>query len=105
MARRGHERRLDAEWLYWQLIASGVGTVEVPGGGDRPKDRLPVASGDGGLPPGRVAEDIRSGRYLSLLERQRIAALREQGLSVRAIAARLGRAPSKVCRRLRRHLR
>jgi hypothetical protein len=28
MARRGRKRRLDAESRYWQMILSGVGTVE-----------------------------------------------------------------------------
>ncbi len=46
---------------------------------------------NGGLPSARVAESARSGRYLSLLERQRIATLRRDGPGVRAIAARLGR--------------
>ncbi|MGW6858362.1 helix-turn-helix domain-containing protein [Streptomyces xanthophaeus] len=45
-----------------------------------------------GLPP----ESSRSGRYLSLLERRRIASLREGGLAVREIAGLLGRAPSTV---------
>jgi IS30 family transposase len=48
---------------------------------------------------------VRSGRYLSLLERQRIASLHGQGLSVRAVAARIGRAPSTVSRELRRNMR
>ncbi|WP_183594752.1 helix-turn-helix domain-containing protein [Nocardioides soli] len=52
----------------------------------------------GGLPnaPGyrRFGASIARGqeRYLSLLERQRIAALRRHGLSIREIARRLGRA-------------
>lgn len=36
---------------------------------------------NGGLPPARLAEAARSGRFLSLLERQRIATLRERGHS------------------------
>ncbi|MDW5327178.1 helix-turn-helix domain-containing protein [Plantactinospora sp. KLBMP9567] len=39
-----------------------------------------------------------------MLERQRIATLRRQGMSVRAIAAQLGRAPSTVSRELRRNV-
>ncbi|WP_433221833.1 transposase [Dactylosporangium sp. CS-047395] len=50
-----------------------------------------------------MAEDARSNRYLSLLERQRIATLRRDGLGVRAIAAQLGRAPSTISRELRRN--
>ncbi|MET9023703.1 IS30 family transposase [Actinopolymorpha sp. NPDC004070] len=52
-----------------------------------------------------MAETARSSRYLSLLERQRIATLRGQGLSIRTIATRLGRAPSTVSRELRRNMR
>jgi transposase, IS30 family len=73
MARRGRKRRLDAESLYWQLIASGVGTVEAcreVGIGRKTGYRWRAENG--GLPPGRVAEEIRSGRYLSLLERQAV---------------------------------
>ncbi|MEJ8652799.1 helix-turn-helix domain-containing protein [Streptomyces sp. MS1.AVA.3] len=55
------------------------------------------------MPPERLPETERSGRSLSLPERQRIATLRERGLSVRAIAARLGRAPSTISRELRRN--
>jgi hypothetical protein len=47
----------------------------------------------GGLPPRRLAEAERGSRYLSLLERQRIATLRGQGLAVSAWEAR---APSIV---------
>ncbi|MFD3536989.1 transposase [Streptomyces sp. NPDC058664] len=43
------------------------------------------------------------GRYLSLLERKRIATLRERGLGVREIALRLERSPSTVSRELRRN--
>ncbi|MGW1027918.1 helix-turn-helix domain-containing protein [Streptomyces sp. NPDC002577] len=58
---------------------------------------------NGGLPPDRLPEAARSGRYPSLLERQRIATLRERGLSIQAIAARLGRAPSTISRELGRN--
>ena len=54
--------------------------------------------------PALVAESARDGRFLSLLERQRIASLRRQGLGVRAIAAQLRRAPSTVSRELRRNI-
>jgi transposase, IS30 family len=45
------------------------------------------------------------GRYLSQLERQRIATLRGRGFGVREIARRLGRSPSTVSRELRRNVR
>jgi IS30 family transposase len=43
------------------------------------------------------------GRYLSLAEREEIALGRAAGLSIRTIAARLGRAPSTISRELRRN--
>ncbi|WP_370453379.1 helix-turn-helix domain-containing protein [Geodermatophilus marinus] len=49
-----------------------------------------------------MAESSRSTRFLSLLERQRVATLRGRGLGVREIARRLGRAPSTISRELRR---
>ena len=51
----------------------------------------------------RLAEEVRSNRYLSLLERQRIAALHAQGVGVREVARRLDRSPSTVSRELRRN--
>ncbi|HNP65028.1 MAG TPA: helix-turn-helix domain-containing protein, partial [Woeseiaceae bacterium] len=44
-----------------------------------------------------------SGRYLSFSEREEIALLHAKELSVRAIARRLGRAPSTISRELRRN--
>lgn len=55
------------------------------------------------MPPLRRVEQDRSERYLSLLERQRIATLRRQGLSMREIARRLGRSPSTISREVRRN--
>jgi IS30 family transposase len=54
---------------------------------------------------GIIPDDLDGGcgRYLSLAEREEIALGRAQGLSIRAIAARLGRAPSTVSRELRRN--
>ena len=66
---------LELESEYWQLIMSGVGSVEackIVGIG--PKTGYRLRAENGGRPPARVSEDARSGRYLSLLERQRIAA-------------------------------
>ncbi|MFI7449663.1 helix-turn-helix domain-containing protein [Nonomuraea sp. NPDC049714] len=104
MARRGPKRRLDVESEYWRLVLSGVGTVgacRVLGIGRKTGYRWRAENG--GLPPVRVAESARSSRFLSLLERQRIATLRAQGLGVRAIAGRLGRSPSTISRELRRN--
>src|SRR5690349_7043886 len=105
MSRRGRKRQLDVESRYWQLLLSGIGTVQASrmvGTTRKTGYRWPAENG--GVPPGRLAEAARSNRYLSLLERQRIATLRGQGLGVREIARRIGRSPSTVSRELRRNL-
>ena len=105
MTRRGRKRRLVLEDEYWKLILDGVPTVEACrqiGIGRKTGYRWRAEVG--GLPPARVAEETRSSRYLTLLERQRIATLRERGHGVREIARRIGRAASTVSRELRRHL-
>ena len=105
MTRRGRKRRLVVEDEYWKLILDGVPTVEAcrqVGIGRKTGYRWRTEAG--GLPPARVAEEARCSRYLSLLERQRIATLRERGHGVREIARRLGRSPSTVSRELRRNL-
>jgi len=55
----------------------------------------------GGRPP--AAPRVVSARYLSLEERLQVADLHLAGASMRAIAARLGRAPSTISRELRRN--
>src|SRR6201997_1313227 len=105
MTRRGRKRRLVLEDEYWKLILDGVPTVEACrqiGIGRKTGYRWRAEAG--GLPPTRMAEETRSSRYLTLLERQRIATLRERGHGVREIARRIGRAASTVSRELRRHL-
>src|SRR4051794_27716843 len=88
-------------------MQSGVGTVaacKLLGIGRKTGYRWRAENG--GLPLARLAESARSGRYLSLLERQRIATVRERGLGERAEPARrLGQSPSTISRELRRHLR
>jgi IS30 family transposase len=104
MARRGRKRRLGIEDEYWQLILTGVGTVEackMVGIGRKTGYRWRAEHG--GLRPLRRVEPERSDRYLSLLERQRIATLHRQRLPMREIARRLGRAPSTISRELRRN--
>src|SRR6478609_215121 len=103
MTRRGRKRRLVLEDEYWKLILGGVPTVEACrqiGIGRKTGYRWRAEAG--GLPPARVAEETRSSRYLTLLERQRIATLREHRHGIREIARRIGRAPSTVSRELRR---
>ncbi len=59
----------------------------------------------GGIPPATLAPSSTplSGRYLSFAEREEIAVCRAQGLGVREIARRLGRAPSTISRESRRN--
>jgi transposase, IS30 family len=104
MGRRGRKRRLDVESEYWLLLAAGVGTVEACKRlGIGRKTGYRWRAEHGGLPPAALGEGVRSQRYLSLLERQRIATLRRDGLGVRGIARELGRSPSTVSRELRRN--
>jgi IS30 family transposase len=95
---------LDVESEYWRLLLSGVGTVEACqrlGIGRKTGYRWRAEYG--GLPPAALGEGVRSQRYLSLLERQRIATLHRDGLSMREIARELGRSPSTISRELRRN--
>jgi IS30 family transposase len=104
MGKRGRKRDLDREIRYWELLASGVGTVEACRRvGVTRKTGYRWRSEMGGViakKPSAV-----SGRYLSLFERQRIASWRDRGASVRDIARRIGRSPSTVSRELRRNCR
>lgn len=93
MARRGRKRRPGIEDEYWQLIKAGVGTVEAC-------TRVGIGRKTGYR---WRAERGGSGRYLSLLERQRIATQRRQGLTIRQIAQQLTRSPSTISRELRRN--
>src|SRR5689334_4619616 len=106
MGRRGRKRQLDVESRYWQLILSGIGTVEACRAvGITRKTGYRWRAEAGGSPPLRLSEARRSNRYLSLLERQRIATLHDRGLGVREIARRLDRSPSTISRELRRNVR
>ena len=104
MARRGKKRQLEVEARYWQLLASGIGTVaacKLVGITRKTGYRWRVEVG--GLTPVRLHEAVRSHRYLSLIERQRIASLKGQGVGVREIGRRLERSASTVSRELRRN--
>ena len=54
------------------------------------------------IPQHRIDQRI-STRYLGIEERERIADLHHQGLGVRAIARKIGRSPSTVCKELKRN--
>lgn len=107
MARRGRKRNLEKERLYWDLLASGLGTVEAcrqVGIGRR--TGLRWRRENGGVRPRRRVEEpaplATRRRYLSLFEPERIQTLASQGAGVREIARRLGRRPSTISRKLRR---
>jgi Helix-turn-helix domain len=105
MGRRGRKRQLVAEDEYWSLVMAGVGTVEAcrrVGIGRKTGYRWRAERG--GLPPLRLPDSERGDRYLSLIERKRIATLRGRGHGVREIARRVKRAPSTVSRELRRNM-
>lgn len=104
MGRRGRKRQLDVEARYWELLDSGVGTVAAcrAVGITRKTGYRWRAEADG-VVPARLAEAVRSNRYLSLLERQRISALHDKGGGIREIAKVLDRSPSTLSRELKRN--
>ena len=87
---------------FWRLIASGLPTEEVAAivGVSRTCARNWFAD-SGGMSP--ISLEEPSGRYLCLREREDVAHFRAAGEGVRAIARRIGRSPSTVCRELRRN--
>jgi transposase, IS30 family len=86
---------------FWDGVRAGLGVEDAArlAGVSYPAARAWFINAGGviGNAPGPV-----SGRYLSMAEREEIAIGAAEGLSVRAVAARLGRAPSTVCRELAR---
>ena len=91
MGRRGRKRQLELES---RVLAVDPGRGRdgrgVPAVGIGRKTGYRWRAERGGLPPARLGEAGAVGRYLSLLERQRIATLRRLGLGVRAIAGGSG---------------
>ncbi len=94
--------RREVQRAFWQRIAEGLSSEEAVAacGVSAPVGSRWFREG-GGMPPLSLAPP--SGRYLSFAEREEIALLRAQGLSRRAIAAKLGRSPSTISRELRRN--
>jgi transposase len=101
VARQEHRRR------FWALIADGLSSedaamkVEVS-----PPVGFRWFRTAGGMAPSHLSRSSKpaSGRYLSFVEREEIALLRAEGLGVREVACRLGRAPSTISRELRRNV-
>jgi IS30 family transposase len=92
----------ELERKFWRLVRSGRNY-------DQASDEIGVSLGvatrwvrqGGGMPMVGLAEP--TGRYLSLAEREEIAAGRAAKLGVREIARQIGRSPSTVSREIWRH--
>ena len=87
---------------YWQLIGQGHSNTEAckimslqPRTGRNIRRR--------GESSTHTHHAIGAGRYLTLSERLQVADLQGHGVSLRAIAAELGRSPSTISRELHRH--
>jgi IS30 family transposase len=100
VARREDRRR------FWELVAQGLSSEDAA-----MEVGISQAVGArwfreaGGIAPSHLSRFSKplSGRYLAFAERERIALWRAQGLWVREIARRLGRAASTISRELRRN--
>ena len=94
----------ERERAFWRGVRDGLSTVAAC-----QQARVDQATGRrwfgqcGGVPPLELSEPI--GRFLSLGEREEIAVGLAEGLSLRAIAARLGRDPATISREVRRNRR
>ena len=92
---RGHLSRAEQDEL-WQRWRQGEALSAIARALDRRREVLHrVLAGTGGVTP---VPRRRSARVLSLADREEISRGVAGGESVRQIAARLGRAPSTVCR-------
>ena len=104
MQPRRRSKTEQREQRNWELMRQGMtntaackllGVSRRTGGLIRQRHRHQTAE--------RAAKRLSGGRYLSLRERLQIADLLALGLSMRAVAAELGRSPSTVKRELDRH--
>ena len=96
-------RRLSTEQLreLWRLWREGRTLDAIGRAIERPLDSVyGVVRRHGGIPP---RERIRHVRTLSLVEREEISRGIAAGMSTRALARMLGRAPSTISREIRRH--
>lgn len=101
MAVPGRKRDVVREAHYWQLLSTGMGSVQAcreAGIGRRTglRSRLEAQR--------RLREQAlaqRSARFLSMVERQQIASMRDRGWSMRKIGRELGRPASTISRELK----
>ena len=98
--------RREERGQFWVAIAAGQSSEEAAVvAGVSPPVGVRWFRQAGGLPPSHLSQSSKpmSGRYLLFPEREQLALLRAQGHGVREIARRLKRAPSTICRELRRN--
>jgi len=97
-------RRQHRDTKYWQLMREGVSNAEACRllGMSRRTGTLIRTRANFRI-PSPPSPSSTPHRYLDLRERMQIADLHRLGLSLRKIAAHLGRHPSTVSRELRRH--
>ena len=100
VARQEHRRR------FWAFVAAGLSSEDaaVEVGISQPVGFRWFRTA-GGMAPSHLSRSAKllSGRSLLFAEREEIALLRAQGLGVREVARRLGRAASAISRELRRN--
>jgi len=98
--------RREGRRRFWVAVAAGLSSEDAAAGaGVSPTVGTRWFRAAGGMPPAPLAPSSKplSGRYLSFAEREEIALWRAQGLGVREIACRLGRAASTISREVRRN--
>jgi transposase, IS30 family len=102
MARFSNAQVAEAVQPFWAALQAGefIADAAVQAGTYRKQGTRWVAA-CGGVRP-RRGRDLK-GRCLSFAEREEIALARAGGVSMRAIARRLGRSPSTISRELRRN--
>jgi transposase len=100
VARQEHRRR------FWAFVAAGLSSEDaaMEVGVSQPVGFRWFRQA-GGMAPSHLSlsSEPLSGRHLSFAEREEIALWRAQGLGVREVARRLGRAASTISRELRRN--
>ena len=96
----------DERSRFWLAIAAGMSSEDaaVEAGVSQPVGTRWFRKA-GGMSPAMFRSSAKplSGQYLSLVEREEIALLRVQGISMREIGHRLGRSTSTISRELRRN--
>jgi transposase, IS30 family len=101
VARQEHRRR------FWAFIAEGLSSEDaaMEVGVSQPVGTRWFREAGGVAPSHHVSRSSKpsSGRYLAFAEREEIALGRAQGLGMREVARRLGRAASTISRELRRN--